>query len=109
MSKSQTTAPIANISEVHSETKSTILELLPQVQHIGTELECKMYTKNHLIGMLSEAIEKLPNEQQHNLSNLLWQIVTIDGVLSECITPKDFCNLEDFIYYTKELVTLNTL
>ena len=114
MSKNQTTAPIANVSnEVHSEAAASILELLPKVERIGSELETKVYnlnsTKKHLFDLLSQAIGKLPDEHQMDLLPFIWQLMTIDDVLSECITPKDFCNLEDFFYYAKELLTLSNI
>ena len=114
MFKSSTTAPIANVSnEVHSEAAASILELLPKVEHIGSELETKVSnlnsTKKHLFDLLSQAIGKLPDEHQMDLLPFIWQLMTIDDVLSECITPKDFCNLEDFFYYAKELLTLSNI
>ena len=114
MLNSQTTAPIANNSnDVHREVAVSILELLPKVEHIGLELETKVSnlnsTKKHLFNLLSEAIGKLPDEHQMDLYPFVWQLMTIDGVLSECITPRDFCNLEDFIYYAKELLTLSNI
>ena len=89
---------------------TSLLEILPKVEHIGMDLEGKIYnltqTKNHLSDLFSEAIDKLPESKvKNNLYSILWQIQTIDDCIAGCLTADDFYNLDNFIFYSKKLLT----
>lgn len=89
---------------------TSLLEILPKVEHIGMDLEGKIYnltqTKNHLSDLFSEAIDKLPESKvKNNLYSILWQIQTIDDCIAGCLTADDFYNLYNFIFYSKKLLT----
>ena len=89
---------------------TSLLEILPKVEHIGMDLEGKIHnltqTKNHLSDLFSEAIDKLPESKvKNNLYSILWQIQTIDDCIAGCLTADDFYNLDNLIYYSKKLLT----
>lgn len=89
---------------------TSLLEILPKVEHIGMDLEVKIHnltqTKNHLSDLFSEAIDKLPESKvKNNLYSILWQIQTIDDCIAGCLTADDFYNLDNLIYYSKKLLT----
>lgn len=105
---------VNNSSEVaQNENQKSLLEILPKVEKIGMDLECKIdnltKTKSHLFGILSETMEKLPNSKlKDDLQATMFQIMTIDDVLAECMTTDDFFNLDNFIFHTKKLLTQKT-
>lgn len=90
--------------------QSSLLELLPKVAHIGMELENKIFnlsnTKDLLLDNLNSGLDELPDGVlKDRLYNILWQIQTIDDCISDCMTADDFYNLDNFIFYSKELLT----
>ncbi|HFA9657214.1 TPA: hypothetical protein WM899_001246 [Neisseria gonorrhoeae] len=90
--------------------QSSLLELLPKVTHIGMELENKIFnlsnTKNLLLDNLNSGLDELPDGRlKDRLYNILWQIQTIDDCIADCMTSDDFYNLDNFIFYSKELLT----
>lgn len=92
------------------ETKQILSTLLPKVEKIGVDLECKIdnlnRTKINLFGLLCRKLEKLSEGSLKNdLYSLIFQIQTIDDCLQECMTSDDFFNLDSFIYETKQLLT----
>ena len=89
---------------------TSLLEILPKVEHIGMDLEGKIYnltqTKNHLLDLFNEVMDKLPESRiKDSLYSILWQIQTIDDCIAGCLTADDFTNLDNFIFYSKELLT----
>ena len=90
--------------------QSSLLELLPKVAHIGMELENKIFnlsnTKDLLLDNLNSGLDELPDGVlKDRLYNILWQIQTIDDCIADCMTTDDFYNLDNFIFYSKELLT----
>lgn len=90
--------------------QSSLLELLPKVAHIGMELENKIFnlsnTKDLLLDNLNSGLDELPEGVlKDRLYNILWQIQTIDDCIADCMTADDFYNLDNFIFYSKELLT----
>ena len=90
--------------------QSSLLELLPKVAHIGMELENKIFnlsnTKVLLLDNLNSGLDELPDGVlKDRLYNILWQIQTIDDCIADCMTADDFYNLDNFIFYSKELLT----
>nr|WP_314992068.1 hypothetical protein [uncultured Capnocytophaga sp.] len=90
--------------------QSSLLELLPKVAHIGMELENKIFnlsnTKDLLLDNLNSGLDELPDGVlKDRLYNILWQIQTIDDCIADCMTADDFYNLDNFIFYSKELLT----
>lgn len=90
--------------------QSSSLELLPKVAHIGMELENKIFnlsnTKDLLLDNLNSGLDELPDGVlKDRLYNILWQIQTIDDCIADCMTADDFYNLDNFIFYSKELLT----
>lgn len=90
--------------------QSSLLELLPKVAHIGMELENKIFnlsnTKDLLLDNLNSELDELPDGVlKDRLYNILWQIQTIDDCIADCMTTDDFYNLDNFIFYSKELLT----
>jgi len=90
--------------------QSSLLELLPKVAHIGMELENKIFnlssTKDLLLDNLNSELDELPDGVlKDRLYNILWQIQTIDDCIADCMTADDFYNLDNFIFYSKELLT----
>ena len=90
--------------------QSSLLELLPKVAHIGMELENKIFnlsnTKDLLLDNLNSGLDELPDGVlKDRLYNILWQIQTIDDCIADCMTSDDFYNLDNFIFYSKELLT----
>lgn len=90
--------------------QSSLLELLPKVAHIGMELENKIFnlsnTKDLLLDNLNSELDELPDGAlKDRLYNILWQIQTIDDCIADCMTTDDFYNLDNFIFYSKELLT----
>ena len=90
--------------------QSSLLELLPKVAHIGMELENKIFnlsnTKDLLLDNLNSGLDELPDGRlKDRLYNILWQIQTIDDCIADCMTSDDFYNLDNFIFYSKELLT----
>ena len=90
--------------------QSSLLELLPKVAHIGMELENKIFnlsnTKDLLLDNLNSGLDELPEGVlKDKLYNILWQIQTIDDCIADCMTSDDFYNLDNFIYYSKKLLT----
>lgn len=89
---------------------TSLLEILPKVEHIGMDLEGKIYnltqTKNHLLDLFNEVMDKLPESRvKDSLYSILWQIQTIDDCIAGCLTADDFTNLDNFIFFSKELLT----
>ena len=89
--------------------QSSLLELLPKVAHIGMELENKIFnlsnTKDLLLDNLNSGLDELPDGVlKDRLYNILWQIQTIDDCIADCMTTDDFYNLDNFIFYSKELL-----
>lgn len=89
---------------------TSLLEILPKVEHIGMDLEGKIYnltqTKNHLLDLFNEVMDKLPESRvKDSLYSILWQIQTIDDCIASCLTADDFTNLDNLIFYSKELLT----
>lgn len=94
--------------------QSSLLELLPKVAHIGMELENKIFnlsnTKDLLLDNLNSGLDELPDGVlKDRLYNILWQIQTIDDCIADCMTADDFYNLDNFIFYSKELLTSKTI
>ena len=94
--------------------QSSLLELLPKVAHIGMELENKIFnlsnTKDLLLDNLNSGLDELPDGSlKDRLYNILWQIQTIDDCIADCMTADDFYNLDNFIFYSKELLTSKTI
>lgn len=92
----------------------SLLEILPKVEKIGMELECKIHnlqaTKSHLFDLLSEKMENVQEEElKLSLLSIIWQITTLDECLQSCITNDDFYNLDNFIFHAKQLLTQKTL
>lgn len=90
--------------------QSSLLELLPKVAHIGMEVENKIFnlsnTKDLLLDNLNSGLDELPDGVlKDRLYNILWQIQTIDDCIADCMTTDDFYNLDNFIFYSKELLT----
>lgn len=90
--------------------QSSLLELLPKVAHIGMEVENKIFnlsnTKDLLLDNLNSGLDELPDGVlKDRLYNILWQIQTIDDCIADCMTSDDFYNLDNFIFYSKELLT----
>ena len=90
--------------------QSSLLELLPKVAHIGMEVENKIFnlsnTKDLLLDNLNRGLDELPDGVlKDRLYNILWQIQTIDDCIADCMTTDDFYNLDNFIFYSKELLT----
>ena len=90
--------------------QSSLLELLPKVAHIGMEVENKIFnlsnTKDLLLDNLNSGLDELPDGMlKDRLYNILWQIQTIDDCIADCMTTDDFYNLDNFIFYSKELLT----
>lgn len=90
--------------------QSSLLELLQKVAHIGMELENKIFnlsnTKDLLLDNLNSGLDELPEGVlKDRLYNILWQIQTIDDCIADCMTADDFYNLDNFIFYSKELLT----
>ena len=94
--------------------QSSLLELLPKVTHIGMELENKIFnlsnTKDLLLDNLNNGLDELPDGRlKDRLYNILWQIQTIDDCIADCMNSDDFYNLDNFIFYSKELLTSKTI
>mgnify|MGYP000876216749 FL=1 len=94
--------------------QSSLLELLPKVAHIGMELENKIFnlsnTKDLLLDNLNSGLDELPDGAlKDRLYNILWQIQTIDDCIADCMTADDFYNLDNFIFYSKKLLTPKTI
>ena len=76
--------------------QSSLLELLPKVAH----------TRDLLLDNLNSGLDELPDGVlKDRLYNILWQIQTIDDCIADCMTADDFYNLDNFIFYSKELLT----
>ena len=89
---------------------TSLLEILPKVEHIGMEVENKICnlskTKRYLFSDLTEFVDKLPDDNlKNNLFDIVWQIQTLDDCISECMKAEDFYNLDNFIYYAKKILT----
>lgn len=94
--------------------QSSLLELLPKVAHIGMEVENKIFnlsnTKDLLLDNLNSGLDELPDGVlKDRLYNILWQIQTIDDCIANCMTSDDFYNLDNFIFYSKKLLTSKTI